>query len=199
MWVFWQLAQNLFQKKMELFTDSMSSIISCERDTFRLTKNVMSSNIDLKMENRLILSKIKRPVMMTHVEAHQDKEIEYEDLPLPAQLNTDMDTLASHQYRHKISEHGKLMPHLPAQRVSLVVHGNRLPNDSTNEFIWLRRDYPGEMAALRSWKISKKNGKHVDWVALETNSKKWKKWEHGSAVKCIHRQWDTSARKQDSL
>jgi len=134
---------------------------------------------------------------MTHVEAHQDEEVAYEDLPLPAQLNTDMDTLASHQYRHQIREHDELMPHLPAQKVSLIVHGNRLSHDIAGEFIRVRRDYPGEIAALRSWNISAKNGKLIDWAALESNSKKWKRWEHGSAVKCIHRQWDTSARKKD--
>jgi len=184
-------------KPVELFSDSLSSIMSCEKDIFHSTKNVMSSNIDLKLEIRSILRKIKRPVIMTHVEAHQDEEVEYDDLPLPAQLNSDMDDLASHQYRHQIREHDELMPHLPAQKVSLVVHGNRLSHDIANEFIRVQRDYPGETAALRSWNIHKKYGSLIDWTALESSSKKWKKWEHGPAVKCIHRQWDTSARKKD--
>jgi len=198
----WILSTSLRKTKhrsspVELFSDSMSSITSCEKDIFHSTKNVMSSNIDLKLEIRSILRKIKRPVIMTHVEAHQDEDVEYDDLPLPAQLNSDMNALASQQYRHKVNEHDELMPHLPAQKVSLVVHGNRLSHDIANEFIRVRRDYPGETAALRSWNINKKYGSLIDWTALESNSKKWKKREHGPAVKCIHRQWDTSARKKD--
>jgi len=107
----------------------MSSIISCEGKTFHCTKNVMASNIDLKMEIRAILKKIKRWVKMTNVQAHQDEEIAYEDLPLSARLNTDMDNLTNHQYNHPISDHRKLMPHLPEQKISPVVHGNRLSHN----------------------------------------------------------------------
>jgi len=35
---------------------------------------------------------------------------------------------------------------------------------------------------LHSWNIEKKNAKHIDWIILEMNFKKWKQWEHGSAV-----------------
>jgi len=53
----WQLFHTYDEKNseksapVELSTNSMSSIISCEEETLHSTKNVMSSNINLKMEN----------------------------------------------------------------------------------------------------------------------------------------------------
>ena len=155
----------------------------------------MESNIDLKLEIRKVLKSISSCVEFIHVKSHQDEECLYDDPPLPARLNVDADELTRLQYEKLENKHKKTMPHLDTQVISMTSRHSRLTNNIGEEFIRLRRDYFGEKAALKSWKIRPELAQSVDWEALHFNMSSWKFWERGSAIKCLHRLWDTGLRK----
>jgi len=121
----------------------------------------------------------------------------YEDLPLPAKLNTDMDKLAELQYEQPIKEHYTKMTHLPAQAISFSTPWYRLTNNLEKELVRHRRDTPGEEAALSNWEVDPTESNNVDWIAIEQAMKQWSKYQRGTPVKCIHELWDTTKRKKD--
>jgi len=157
----------------------------------------MKSNLDVILEIQEERKKLKSSLHLVHVKAHQDDEIRYKDLPLPARLNVDMDKLAEIQYEKPIQEHYVKMPHLPAQAISFSTPWYRLTNNMEQEFIRHRRDTPGEAAALSSWDVDPTDSKNIDWIAIEGAMKKWTKYQKGTPVKCIHELWDTTQRKKD--
>jgi hypothetical protein len=62
---------------------------------------------------------------ISHVKGHQDDELEYADLPLPAQLNVDADVLATHE----LSEYPTSCEHvplLPSAQVQLSIAGRTI-------------------------------------------------------------------------
>jgi len=180
-----------------LYTDSSSSI-SVLKNKFRpSTKNVMKSNLDVILEIQEERKKLKSSLHLVHVKAHQDNEIRYEDLPLPARLNVDMDKLAEKQYEKPIQEHYVKMTHLPAQAISFSTPWYRLTNDMEQELISHRRDTPGEAEALSSWEVDPTDSKNIDWIAIEGAMKTWTKYQRGTPVKCVHELWDTTKRKKD--
>jgi len=154
----------------------------------------MSSNQDVVLEIRKILANLPVNIKFEHVEAHVDDDIPYDELTVPQKLKTNMDKLTKRQNSMSILEHLKLMPHLPEQIISLKANGYRLTQNIPAEFSRLWHDYLGEIAALEKWKINPKDANLVDWTALEFNFSQWNKRELGSAIKCIHRQWDTMQR-----
>jgi len=64
------------------------------------------------------------------------------------------------------------------------------------ELVRIRRDYSGEIAALKSWNINKEDAHNIHWVAIDTAVSRWGKYRRGGVLKCIHRWWDTSERKK---
>lgn len=57
--------------------------------------------------------------MFQYVKAHQDDEYELTELPVPAQVNCKIDSLASCQYKQSSFEHHFKAPALRAQGISL--------------------------------------------------------------------------------
>jgi len=112
-----------------LYTDSSSSISVLQNKFRPSTKNVMKSNMDVILEIQEEQKKLKSFLRLVHVKAHQDDGMKYEDLPLPARLNVDMDKLAELQYKKPIQEHYTKMTHLPAQAISFSTPWYRITNN----------------------------------------------------------------------
>jgi len=77
-----------------LYTDSSSSILVLQNKFRPSTKNVMKCNMDVILEIQEEQKKLKSSLRLVHVKAHPDDDMMYEDLPLPAKLNVDMEKLA---------------------------------------------------------------------------------------------------------
>jgi len=143
--------------KMELFTDSKSSIDRILNKVHRhSTKNAMDDNIDVILEVQELFWNLPIKVQLTHVHSHQDDNVQFHELSMPAQSNTLMNDLADQQYKNPIIEHDMLMPPLEAQKISFRIEKRRLKNNTQLELIRLRRDFPDEVAALKFWGIKKK-------------------------------------------
>jgi len=89
------------------------------------------------------------------------------------------------------------IPHLKASIITLKNNDFRLTSNISDELKKLRRDHEGEKATLKSWDIKSKHASKIDWVALDKTMTTCNKQQYGGAVKCEHRLWDTSRRKQD--
>jgi len=183
--------------KMEVFTDSKSSIDRILNKIHHSTKNAMDDNIDVILEVQELFWNLPIKVQLTHVHSHQDDNVPFNELSMPAQLNTLMDDLADQQYKNPITEHDILMPHLDAQKISFRTKERRLTKNTQLELIRIRRDFPGEAAALKSWGIQNKHKKLIHWDALGIVMEKKGKYTIGGYVKCLHRLWDTTARKKE--
>ena len=72
-----------------------------------------------------------------------------------------------------------------------------MTNNTQLELIRIRRDFPGEVAALKSWGIKNKHKELIHWNALERVMEKKGRYNIGGYVKCLHRLWDTTARKKE--
>ena len=84
-----------------LHTDSETSITTSRNQKLNTLHYVISNNIDAALQLQQIVSKCTQSISLVHVEGHQDKEIRFRDLPIPAQLNVLMDALSKKTcYRH---------------------------------------------------------------------------------------------------
>jgi len=146
----------------------------------------MDDNIDVILEVQELYKNLPIKVQLTHVHSHQDDNVPFNELSMPAQLNTLMDDLADQQYKNPITEHDILMPHLDAQKISFRTKERRLTNNTQLELIRIRRDFPGEAAALKSWGIKDKHKKLIHWDALGIVMTKKGKYTIGGYVKCLH-------------
>jgi len=53
------------------------------------------------------------------------------------------------------------------------------------------------MAELRSWEVHRNDAYDVNWTTIDVTISRWSKYQRGSALKFIHRWWDTAERKKD--
>jgi len=180
-----------------LYTDSASSITRIEDKASNSTKTVLKSNLDILFEIQAVCKNMKPKIKLHHVDSHQDDEIPFIDLPLPLQLNCVADTLAEKEYCCPPPSLAAEMPHLQASIITFKNNDFRLTSNIPDELIKLRCDYDGERAALKSWNVNLKQATKIDWKAIDVTMKKWDAVQYGGAVKCVHRLWDTSGRKQD--
>jgi hypothetical protein len=71
-----------------------------------------------------LIAELKQPIAACWVKGHQDEDRPYEDLPREAQLNVDVDELATNQ--HRDIQHNPRMrniDHLECQQVSITING----------------------------------------------------------------------------
>jgi len=192
-----QLPNKLKSYSFPLYTDSASSITRIEDKASNSTKTVLKSNLDVLFEIQAVCKRMKPKIKFHHADSHQDDEIPFIDLPLPLQLNSLADTLTEKEYRCAPPSLTAEMPHLQASIITFKNNDFKLTSNIPDELIKLRRDYDGERAALKSWGVNLKHARKIDWQAIDTTMKKWDAVQYGGAVKCVHRLWDTSGRKQD--
>jgi len=152
---------------IQLHTDSESSLLRIEDEASNSTKTVLNSNLDVLFEIKKVRKNLKAKINFFHVDSHQDEDCPFEDLPLPARLNTIADSLASKEYAYPPPSLKRVMPHLEANVITFRNNHHRLTSNITNELIRLRRDFDGEKAALKRWNIKKSMqpkliGKH--WI-----------------------------------
>ena len=102
------------------YTDSESSVVKLETN--------LSPNITIEPEADLLLAihhirrKMSHPPQISHVKAHQDDDIEFENLPIEAQLNVICDTNANKVRTGEIPSHKATTPY-PGAKAMLIIDG----------------------------------------------------------------------------
>jgi len=85
-------------KRLHIYTDSKNAILDLESSLYPSTKNALENNMDLKLEIKNILRKSIIKFCLIHVLAHQNEKQPYDELPLSAQLNCQVDEYAGGVY-----------------------------------------------------------------------------------------------------
>ena len=151
--------------------------------------------MDIILEIHSILAQHQIQYRFHHISSHQDRDLPFSALSIPAQINVHADRIADLQYREPISTHSVMMPHLPAQRVSVASSLHRLTNNTLEEVIRLHRDSKTEAALPEQWKINADILHHIDWLGLHKTFSSQPPFS-SSLSKTIHSQWDTQGRKR---
>jgi hypothetical protein len=90
--------------------------------TYRLApiKCVLHSEYDILAQSYLLLQEYLVTPKILHVKGHQDDKTPYRNLPLPAQLNCDADSLATTELR-SLPNLIKRVPLFPSAKVQLLI------------------------------------------------------------------------------
>ena len=174
-----------------MYTDSMTSIRKSINFSQLSTKDIFKLDNDVAMEIRERIKQAPFKVKIRHVKGHQDREKEYDELDLQAQLNCQMDKLVS-TYMNSTPSQTTIYPLLPHQKYAVCIAGEVTPNNIHNKLI----DHYNDEAWAEH--ISKRLGiKHnticcVDWMPMRKvmSTPKLK----GSYVKNFHKELNTMER-----
>jgi hypothetical protein len=106
--------QGLIKKVNKLFTFRLAS-----------TASALHSEYDVLITNKSLLTGFQSLPAISHVHEHQDNDIDYADLPLPAQLNVDADVLATEELAERPTT-CTLVPLMPAAKVQFSISGHTI-------------------------------------------------------------------------
>jgi len=98
--------------------------------------------LDVLFEIKKVCTNLKAKIFFFHVDSHQDEDCPFDDLPLPAQLNTLADSLASKEYEYPPPPWSKVMPHLEASVITFQNNHHRLTSNINNDVILMVKKLP---------------------------------------------------------
>ena len=183
---------NISQFSVNIGVDCKSLITKVYTPVENSIKFVEASEVDTILEIRQLIKKIPCKIHLEHVEGHQDKNLDYDLLPFPAQLNCDMDANAKKFMEHhppSFHPHSKY-PILPAQKYYLV-DGDRIILDDPRSILndnWIRRkwvNYLGSKLKIRKEVVHEINLKPITAYLKEN------KFNLSTISKVIHDQINT--------
>ena len=106
--------------QMTIYTDSENAITALSNSLYPTTKNVFENNMDVKLEVKHILRNSPVQFHIQHVYAHQDEHVDFDQLPLEAQLNCLVDEYVGLLYSQE----------------------NLEPHDEVSEFFFAQKNVP---------------------------------------------------------
>ena len=121
----WGLRHNC---KLRWLVDSTAAIKQTKTARrHRRVSRYQPDNVDVLALIRKLLREIKRPMTIDWIKGHQDDKTPYDDLPRDAQLNIDVDYLATAYRESNKSQTRAKLAHCPLTVVSVLVNGVRHP------------------------------------------------------------------------
>ena len=131
----------------------------------------MAADWDVIHEIVVSIKDLPTPLTVLHIKGHQDDQIPYDDLSLPAQLNVDADSEAELYQAHDHTGHCTTVIRFPHAYALLNVQSGTMTNKYKREIINLRT-----APALKA-KIIKDNR----WTEDTFNSVEW--YAHGQVFR----------------
>jgi len=181
------------KKKVILYTDSKNSILDLEQSLFPTTKNVFENNIDMKLETKKALRNSPLQFELVHVEAHQDENVPFDELPLPAQLNCLVDeyvggTYAESEYNDKY----QIVPFLKSQICSLSLPFRRPTSHIREQLVSFANGHKAEKQLSTFWNMPPSWQCNIEWGGLRTAIRREAGILHKTKLsKLIHKQLPT--------
>ena len=107
------------EKRIQLYTDSETSITTSKNGRLNTLHYVISNDIDVALQLKQTTSTYNQTILLTHVHGHQDTNLKFHELTIISQLNVLMDSLSKH-FVVKTSNHCNNIIPFPAQQMYLV-------------------------------------------------------------------------------
>ena len=112
-----------------IYIDSDSSIQIATNKFFLTSKSALDNDSDIKTEVRKIFKQCSNFINLTFVRAHQDDDKPFKSLSTASKLNVLMDQYAKNALEPNSKptiRNKQMIPHLPAQQISLYSQFHRL-------------------------------------------------------------------------
>ena len=175
-----------------IYTDSANAISDMEHSLLPSTKNVFENNIDMKIRLKETLRKSKIQFHLEYVKAHQDRDMPFDDLPFPAQLNCVVDEYASGVYNdNKCGQHEDLVPFFPEQICALTLPFVKPTTNIVEQLLSFANGHNTESQLARYWNIPEKWLGNIEWKGLRSALRRERNSGKGMLCKLLHKQWPT--------
>jgi len=180
-------------KKINIYTDSKNAITDLEGSLYPSTKNALENNIDLKLEIKTrILRKSPIQFCLVHVLAHQNERRPYDELPLPAQLNCQVDEYAGGVYEDaECGEAQEEVEFYRAQICSLSLPFIRPTTNIKEQLIAFANGHASEEQLARYWGIKHEWLCNIEWEGFKTALRRLRNEKKGPMCKLVHKQLPT--------
>ena len=189
---------NIADGRVEVYTDSKGSIAKAISQKPLSTKDVFLLDNDIAFELNARIRSSPISISIYHVKGHQDNDRDYNDLPLEAQLNCDMDAkVGNYLDTHPRQLHN--YPVFESQRYIVRIRGIITPNHIPTKLISSYNEDAWKLHAKKRLGIDPTVVKKVDWLPIGKILKQ--QTLRGSYVKNIHhelnlmprcKQWKTA-------
>ena len=182
---------NVTEGFVELFTDSKGSISKSINKKPTSTKDVLKLDNDVACEVNERVKNVPFQVKILHVKGHQDDDRDFEELPLPAQLNCMMDSKVN-TFMRQFPTQNEVYPILPKQKFILRINGIISPNLAEHKLIEAYNEDAWKDHITKRLEIPESAMNKVDWIPLGNTIQKSK--TRGAIVKTLHKELNTMQR-----
>ena len=173
--------------KLRWLVDSTAAIkqVKTARRYKRICRR-QPDNVDVISLIKDLSKELGRPMKIDWVKGHQDDNKPYDELPRDAQLNIDVDKLATEYRDSKQSQTKPLLEHCPLTQVSIRINGILYPGNISDILRYhvngsALRTYLGE---ARQW--SQETMMKIDWHPFALHFKKLKSPQQVQHMKFIY-------------
>ena len=177
---------------VDLGVDCKSLITKVYTPVEKSIKFIEEPEADTILEIRAMIKRLPCKIYLIHIEGHQDKRLDYELLPFPAQLNCDMDANAKRFLQHhppSFKPHATY-PILPAQKYYLSIKEKIIladPRSVLNDS-WIKKKWTRYMGS--KLKIPKEQVEEINLRPITAYLKE-NKFNLNTISKIIHDQINT--------
>ena len=177
--------------QVEIYTDSKASIAKALSSKPLSTKDIFQLDNDIALELNARIKSSPISVKLYHVKGHQDNDMQYEQLPLEAQLNCDMDAKVGNFLDENLHQ-TETYPILEAQRYFIRIKGVITPNCIPKKLIAQYNEDAWKLHAKKRLGIDPAVIQKVDWLPIGKIMSKPK--YRGTYAKNIHHELNVMPR-----
>jgi hypothetical protein len=87
------------------------------------------NEFDLPAFIEMLQKELRRPIKIAWIKGHQDATAPYDKLSYHAQMNVDVDKLATNHRNQSLPQSSQTIDHRPSSRVSIILNGRRLTSN----------------------------------------------------------------------
>ena len=104
------------KKRISLYTDSETSIVTSKNGRLNTLHFVISNDIDVALQLYETIRSCSQHISLIHVRGHQDKNKQFHELEVKSQLNVLMDALSKNYVTKTYNDPNIIIP-MPAQKI----------------------------------------------------------------------------------
>ena len=185
------------RKYFILITADNEAAIKAPKKNYLSTKYTFSSDMDIILHIKFLLTTLPFRIRFQHVKGHQDKHTAYEYLSTLAKLNVQMDSLAKKFFTHpeNTPQYSVHSPFLYGSIVSISDHHSRIVSYFRKNLKRHSTGHQAEKQMAKALQIQTSKLHLIDWTNFSTTHRNQPKHLRSFLTKSIYHHLPTMSRQ----
>ena len=184
-----QSKYSLHKYRVPVFSDCTNAILAATKPFGISCKSVFLNDSDIRAELRTLFKKLQNSVNLLHVKSHQNDTRPIKLLSPAGILNVSLDRYLKNNSSPLNTNHSRMIPHLPVQKVSLRHPQDRITNNFSRNINRYSIEFDAEQIISTQWKTEPSTMQQIHRYLFQKTMSSYPRFRQFIISKFVHVQY----------